>query len=172
MTVLVNNDGVSGPPTTTTELGLDDYRRTIEVDQHGVVHGMRTVIPGMIRAGGGSIINLSSTAGMAATSGNPNIAYVTAKFAVRSMSKAAAIEHAANNIGVNSVHPGAVFTPLTEALLDQAGPEFRASFEGSVPLERLARSEEVSQTVAFLASDESSYTTGSEFIIDGGLLAE
>lgn len=172
ITILVNNAGVSGPPTTTLDIGLDDYHRTIAVDQHGIFHGMRAVIPGMIAAGGGSIVNLSSTAGIAATPGFPNIAYVAAKFAVRGMTKATAIEYATQGIRVNSVHPGAVLTPLTEALLQQAGAEFRASFEASVPANRLARSEEVSQAVVFLASDESSYTTGTELVIDGGLLAQ
>ena len=172
ITVLVNNAGVSGPPSTTTELSVEDYMTTVNVDQHGTFYGMRAVIPGMIAAGGGSIINMSSVAGIAATAGFPNAAYVAAKFAVRGLTKAAAIEFASHNVRVNSVHPGAVLTPLTEALLESYGAEFLKSFEASIPLRRMATPMEVSNTVLFLASDESSYTTGAEFVIDGGLTAQ
>jgi 3alpha(or 20beta)-hydroxysteroid dehydrogenase len=172
VTVLVNNAGVAGPLQKTCELSIDDYLKTINVDQHGTFYGMRAVLPGMIDAGGGSIVNLSSVAGMAATKGFPSAAYVAAKFAVRGLTKAAAIEYATQGIRVNSVHPGAVLTPLTQAALDEYGAEFRAGFEASIPAGRLADPVEVSELVAFLASDASSYTTGAEFVIDGGLLAE
>jgi 3alpha(or 20beta)-hydroxysteroid dehydrogenase len=170
--VLVNNAGVAGPLQRSLELSIHDYLKTISVDQHGTFYGMRAVIPAMIDAGGGSIVNVSSVAGMAATSGFPNAAYVAAKFAVRGLTKAAAIEYAAQNVRINSVHPGAVLTPLTEAALEEYGAEFRASFEASIPMRRLAMPLEVSEAVAFLASDASSYTTGMEYVIDGGLLAE
>ena len=172
ITVLVNNAGVSGRPVSTLELSPEDYHQTINVDQTGTFYGMRAVIPGMIAAGGGSIINISSVAGIAATSGYPNAAYMAAKFAVRGLTKAAAIEYGPQNIRVNSVHPGAVLTAMTNTLLEHAGDEFRKTWVGAVPMRRLARPEEITSTVLFLASNESSYTTGAEHIIDGGLTAQ
>jgi 3alpha(or 20beta)-hydroxysteroid dehydrogenase len=172
ITVLVNNAGVAGPVQKSLELTIDAYLKTIEVDQHGTYYGMRAVIPGMIDSGGGSIVNISSAAGMAASVGFPNIAYVASKFAVRGLTKAAAMEFAPQNIRVNSVHPGAVLTPLTLEAFDAWGEEFRTSYEKAIPMRRLGDPLEISRLVLFLASDDSSYSTGAEFICDGGLLAE
>jgi 3alpha(or 20beta)-hydroxysteroid dehydrogenase len=168
--VLVNNAGVSGNASKTLEVSEAEWARTIDIDLTGTFHGIRAVLPGMLAHGGGSIVNISSAAGMAAAPG-VNIAYVAAKFAVRGMSKQVAIEYATQGIRVNSVHPGAVRTPLTQALVDQLGPEFMEDFYNSVPMHRIAEMSEVSNAVIFLASDESSFITGTELVIDGGLLA-
>jgi 3alpha(or 20beta)-hydroxysteroid dehydrogenase len=125
----------------------------------------------MIDNGGGTIVNISSAAGMAAASG-VNAAYVAAKFGVRGLTKQIAVEYGAQGIRANSVHPGAVRTALTQALVDQLGPEFMEQFYAAVPMKRIAEIDEVVQPVVFLASGESSFINGTEIVIDGGLLAE
>jgi len=169
--VLVNNAGVSGSATKTVDLSEAEWNRTIDIDLTGTFRGIKALLPHMLENRGGSIVNISSAAGMAAAPG-VNIAYVAAKFAVRGMSKQVAIEYAREGIRVNSVHPGAVRTELTQNLVDQLGPEFMEQFYSSVPMHRIAELEEVSNAVAFLASDESSFITGTELVIDGGLLAQ
>lgn len=169
--VLVNNAGVSGSATKTVEMTDAEWNRTIDIDLTGTFRGLKALLPHMLANGGGSIVNISSAAGMAAAPG-VNIAYVAAKFAVRGMSKQVAIEYAQQGIRVNSVHPGAVRTELTQNLVDQLGPEFMEEFYSSVPMHRIAELEEVSNAVMFLASDESSFITGTELVIDGGLLAQ
>lgn len=169
ITVLVNNAGLSGPNVLTADLDDREYLRMVEVDQNGVFYGMRAILPGMIEAGGGSIVNISSAAGMAHLPGTPNVGYTGAKFAVRGMTKATAIEYGPQNIRVNSVHPGAILTPMAENLNDKSVLDAVAE---TIPLRRFARPREVSYLVVFLASDESSYITGSEMVIDGGRLAE
>lgn len=169
VTVLVNNAGLSGPVASTTDVDLETFNRVVAVDQAGVFLGMRAVIPGMIEQGGGSIINVSSAAAMAHLPGTPNVAYTGAKAAVRGMTKATAIEFAPNNVRVNSVHPGAILTPMVKAVLDDSMVE---DFARTLPIRRWAAPREVSYVVAFLASDEASYMTGSEIIVDGGRLAE
>jgi len=169
--VLVNNAGVSGSATKTVDITEAEWARTIDIDLTGTFRGLKALLPHMLENGGGSIVNISSAAGMAAAPG-VNIAYVAAKFAVRGMSKQVAIEYARQGIRVNSVHPGAVRTELTQNLVDQLGPEFMEEFYSSVPMHRIAELEEVSDAVMFLASDESSFITGTELVIDGGLLAQ
>ena len=168
--VLVNNAGVSGSATKTVDISEAEWERTIAIDLTGTFRGMKALLPHMLENGGGSIVNISSAAGMAAAPG-VNIAYVAAKFGVRGMSKQVAIEYAREGIRVNSVHPGAVRTELTQTLVDQLGPEFMEQFYSSVPMHRIAELDEVSNAVLFLASDESSFITGTELVIDGGLLA-
>ncbi|MGH8991443.1 MAG: glucose 1-dehydrogenase [Acidimicrobiia bacterium] len=162
--VLINNAGiVSFAPLLGTT--LEDYRRVIDVNQVGVFLGMRAAAPAM-RAGG-SIINISSIDGLV---GMPFLtAYVASKFAVRGMTKCAAIELAGLGIRVNSIHPGAVDTPMVADMLGAAGA--LDMFLPKIPLGRLAESADVAHLAAFLASDESSYCTGSEFVVDGGLTA-
>ncbi|MGW6954086.1 glucose 1-dehydrogenase [Streptomyces chartreusis] len=167
VTVLVSNAGVAGPFTSTAELAPEIYHRTVDVDEHGVFLGMRAAIPGMVAAGGGSIVNISSTAGFS-HAGTPNVAYTAAKFAVRGMTKAVAVEYASAGIRVNSVHPGGVLTPMVANSLDDAA---RAAVSAGIPLGRLAEPEEISHLVLFLASDEASYVTGAAFVADGGMLA-
>jgi len=162
--ILVNNAGiVIRHPI--EEMSEADYRKVIEVNQIGVFLGMKAAIPSLRRAGGGSIINVSSIAGFV---GRPQtIAYASSKFAVRGMTKVAASELGADNIRANSVHPGPVLTPMF-ANMDQS---VRDSLTDKVPLKRMARPEEVSDLIVFLASDESTYCSGAEFVIDGGMLA-
>jgi NAD(P)-dependent dehydrogenase (short-subunit alcohol dehydrogenase family) len=127
---------------------------------------MREVIPGMLSNGGGSIINLSSIWGTVAVAGAH--AYHATKGAVRNMSKSAAITYAKDNIRVNSLHPGFILTPLTEA----QDPDVNAWVVGQTPMGRAGKPEEIANGAIFLASDEASFVTGSELVIDGGYLAQ
>jgi 3alpha(or 20beta)-hydroxysteroid dehydrogenase len=166
--VLVNNAGILGPIARTQDLSEADYLHVCAINQHSVFLGMHAVLPSMLRAGGGSIVNISSIAGMAANYGFPSLAYVASKFAVRGMTKATAIEYGPHNIRVNSVHPGFIQTPMMVEATDEVGGDALAL----IPLGRIADPDEVSQLVLFLASDESSYITGSEHLIDAGMLAQ
>lgn len=166
--VLVNNAGILGPVADTLALTEDEYLNVCKVNQHSVFLGMRAVIPSMLRAGIGSIVNISSIAGIAANYGFPSAAYVASKFAVRGMSKATAIEYAPKNIRVNSVHPGFIQTPMMVEATDENGGDATTL----IPLGRIASPAEVSNLVLFLASDEASYITGSEYVVDAGMLAQ
>ena len=161
--VLVNNAGITMAKSIlqTTE---EENRRIVEINQVSVFLGMKTVIPAMQKAGGGSIVNISSMNGLVAGA----IGYTDTKFAVRGMTKAAAIECANYGIRVNSVHPGVIATPMVVQEDTKAAVE---AFSKHIPLKRVAEPEEVSNLVLYLASDESSYSTGSEFVIDGGMTA-
>ena len=167
VTILVNNAGVIGPIANTVDIELEDYDCVIAINQHGVMYGMRAVIPGMIAAGGGAIVNISSIAGMLACQGFPNIGYVGSKFAVRGMTKAAAAEFGKHGIRVNSVHPGYIKTPMMVAATDEDG----GGAAEAAMLGRMAEPEEVSKLVLFLASDESSFITAMEHVVDGGMTA-
>ncbi len=164
--VLVNNAGVLAFGKI-AEQSTEEYRRIIEVNQVGVFAGMRAVIPAMRRAGGGSIVNISSVEGLGGTANCA--AYTASKFAVRGMTKTAALELGKYGIRVNSVHPGGIDTAM---LREQAGEEALDYIASLVPgLRRVGQPEEVAATVAFLASDDSSYCTGSELAVDGGATA-
>jgi 3alpha(or 20beta)-hydroxysteroid dehydrogenase len=165
--VLVNNAGIL-KFAALDEMPLEDYMQVINVNQVGVFLGMRTVVPHMKQAGrGGSIVNISSVEGIR---GAPMlIAYAASKFAVHGMSKAAAVELGSSGIRVNSVHPGGIDTPMVRAQ-GLEGADLDKIFRG-IPLGRAGVSEDVAQVVAFLASDESSYCTGAEFVVDGGATA-
>ncbi len=168
ISILVNNAGILGPMAQIVDLTEADYLHVCAVNQHSVFLGMRAVLPSMVRQGKGSIVNISSIAGMAANYGFPSQAYVASKFAVRGMTKAAAIEYGRHNIRVNSVHPGFIQTPMmVEATNEEGGDAL-----GLIPLGRIADPDEVSQLVLFLASDESSYITGAEHLVDAGMLAQ
>ena len=165
--VLVNNAGIIGPVAQTIELDEDDFLRVIAVNMTGVFLGMQAVLPSMVAHGGGSIINVSSISGMLANLGTPNLAYSGSKFAVRGMTKQVAVEYGAHNIRSNSVHPGYVKTPMMVAATDEDGGGAAAA----IPLGRFAEAAEISPLVVFLASDESSFITGMEHVIDGGMTA-
>ncbi len=169
--VLVNNAGIaeSAP---LVEMSLESYRRVTEVNQTGVFLGMRAVIEAMTEAGGGSIVNISSIDGMV---GMHNLtSYVASKWAVRGMTRVAAMELGPRGIRVNSVHPG--FIPTTLGIPDGV-PEAQihglldAHAEKLAPLGRTGTADDIARLVLFLASDESGYSTGSEFVADGGLTA-
>jgi 3alpha(or 20beta)-hydroxysteroid dehydrogenase len=165
--VLVNNAGILGKLAATTELPEVEFLRVCAVNQTGVFLGMQCVLPGMIKAGGGSIVNISSIAGLVAIYGAPNLAYVASKFAVRGMTKQVAVEYGGKNIRVNSVHPGYIKTPMMVAATDEGGGEALTQ----IPLRRMAEPSEVSNLIVFLASDESAFITGTEHVIDGGMTA-
>lgn len=162
--VLVNNAGITMAKSIlqTTE---EEYRRIVDINQVSVFLGMKAIIPSMQKAGGGSIVNISSMNGLVAGA----IGYTDTKFAVRGMTKAAAIECAHYGIRVNSVHPGVIATPMIMQEDTKAAVE---AFAQHIPLKRVAESEEVSNMVLFLASEDSSYSTGSEFVVDGGMTAQ
>jgi 3alpha(or 20beta)-hydroxysteroid dehydrogenase len=164
VTVLVNNAGILHF-STMVETTLADYERVIRVNQIGTFLGMRAVVPGMIAAGGGSIINTSSIEGLAAAP--LLVAYTASKFAIRGMTKVAAMELGGNGIRVNSVHPGMIDTAMLPTAL--GGVRIDLTRIGrKVPLRRVGEAEEIAGLIAFLASDDSSYCTGAEFVADGG----
>jgi len=163
--VLVNNAGILRFAAI-EEQGLEDFRRLLDINLVGVFLGMRTAIPALRRAGGGSIVNLSSTEGLGAS---PFLgAYTASKFAVRGITKVAALELGPDKIRVNSVHPGGIDTPMTREVMDDRGRKYVAN---KVALKRMGSAEDVAAMIAFLASDESSYSTGAEFVVDGGATA-
>lgn len=159
---LVNNAGISAPGVPVVDETLDSFRRVIETNLVGVQLGMQHVVPAMRRAGGGSIVNISSIAGMVGMAASGS--YGAAKWAVRGLSKVAAVELAAERIRVNSVHPGVIFTPMT-------APTGVTLGEGGYPpaaMGRVGEPEELVGAVVYLLSDRASYTTGAELVVDGG----
>ncbi|MFI6028352.1 glucose 1-dehydrogenase [Amycolatopsis magusensis] len=165
--VVVNNAGVLFF-SALEQTKLADYERVIRVNQIGTFLGMRAAVGPLTEAGGGSIVNVSSVEGLA---GMPYLtAYTASKFAIRGMTKVAALELGDRGIRVNSVHPGAVDTQMvTDAL---GGAPVDLAFVGKkVALGRVGSADEIAALVAFLASDDSSYCTGSEFVADGGATA-
>jgi NAD(P)-dependent dehydrogenase (short-subunit alcohol dehydrogenase family) len=163
--VLVNNAGVISAADAVNET-LENWNRVIGINQTGVFLGLKHVVPAMRRAGGGSIINTSSVLGFVAVDGW--IAYTASKGAIKLMSKSAACSYAKDNIRVNSICPGQTLTPM---VLDESDAEGNAAFAAATLLKRGAQPIEIAYGVLFLASDESSYMTGSELVIDGGFLA-
>jgi 3alpha(or 20beta)-hydroxysteroid dehydrogenase len=159
---LVNNAGV-GDGRGIVDLSVSGWDRVLGIDLWGPVVGMRTVAPVMSRGGGGSIVNISSIAGL---TGYDHAAYTASKWALRGVTKTAAAELAEQGIRVNSVHPGAIMTPMVAAMPQEA-------IDGFVRLNanrRIGTPDEVAWAVLHLASDESSFTTGAELVIDGGFV--
>lgn len=160
--ILINNAGI-GFVKLIEDMTEEEYRMEIDINQVSIFLGMKAVLPSMKKTEKGSIVNISSVAGLIALP--QYVAYSGSKFAVRGMTKVAALEFAEYGIRVNSVHPGLIDTPMTQ---DEANAASLAEFAKTIPLGRAAQPEEVTNLVLFLASDDSSYSTGSEFVIDGG----
>ena len=166
--ILVNNAGIfrtEGVEETSGEL----WDQVMEINAKGVFLGTKLAIPEMRKAGGGSIVNISSVAGL--TGGTGSAAYRASKGAVRLFTKSTAIQYAKEDIRANSVHPGIIETPMTAPNL-MANQERRDRSAARHPLGRVGQPEDVAYGVLFLASDESSFMTGSELVIDGGLTAQ
>lgn len=165
--ILVNNAGVflAAP---LTETSLEDFRRVMDINVTGVFLGMRTVAPAMMEQRAGSVINLSSVAGL---TGPPFLtAYAASKWAVRGMSKVAARELAQFGVRVNSLHPGQIDTDMNMRQREKT-PELIDKLIRGIPLQRIGTPQEVAHAIAYLASDESVYVTGSEMVVDGGTTA-
>jgi 3alpha(or 20beta)-hydroxysteroid dehydrogenase len=165
--VLVNNAGVAGY-SPIADMPLEDYMRIVRVNQIGPFLGMKAAIP-LLQRDGGAIVNTSSIAGVQGFAGT--VAYASSKWAVRGMSKVAALELAGLGIRVNSIYPGSVDTPmlypdaLDGALIDMS------DVIATIPMKRMASAEEIASLVLFLSCDDSSYCTGGEFVVDGGVTA-
>lgn len=166
--VLINNAGVFRHAAIAT-MDPAEFRHVIDVNLTGCWLGIHTVVPAMMRAGGGSIVNVSSIEGFVGAAGLS--AYSASKFGIRGITRSAAQELGPAGIRVNSVHPGGVLTPMALAAAETMPAVDSDAFLTSLPIARLAEPVEISRLVAFLASDESSYTTGAEFVADGGLLS-
>lgn len=164
VSVLVNNAGIVAIAPTET-LSEADYRRVVDVNQASVFLGMKTALPSLKRAGGGSIINLSSVCGIVGTP--QTLAYTASKFAVRGMTKAAAIEFAPFRIRVNSIHPGGIRTPMTTPA--PGAEDLSLTVALLQPAARMGEAAEVAAIVLLLASDEAAFATGVEFVVDGGM---
>ncbi len=165
--VLVNNAGISGRGMV-EDTRVEDWERVMDVNAKGVFLGTRYAIPEMQKAGGGSIINISSQLGLVGTD-NSSPQYQASKGAVRIFTKTTAIQYAADHIRANSVHPGPIVTPMTEER--RADPATRELMLSRIPLARYGQPLDVAYGVLYLASDESSFVTGSELVIDGGWTA-
>jgi len=166
--ILVNNAGVFliMPMSMTS---VEEYMRVVRINQVGTFLGMRAVTETMVVQGSGSIVNISSVAGLRGSQGT--VAYTASKFAVRGMTKVAALELAPFGVRVNSVHPGLIDTAMLGQLREAAGGN-EDLVKARVPTGRVAAADEVAQLVLYLASDESGYSTGAEFVVDGGMTAQ
>ena len=162
--ILVNNAGTSGPGRTETST-MADWHRVMDVNLTGALLGMRAAIPAMRGRGGGAIVNVSSIYGMVGAATGP--AYQASKGGLRTLSRSAALEYATQGIRVNSVYPGLVDTPMLAPL----DPEQLAVRLGRTPMARLADPREIAYGIVYLASDEASFVTGAELVIDGGYTA-
>ncbi|MEU4561605.1 glucose 1-dehydrogenase [Actinoplanes sp. NPDC023936] len=166
--VLVNNAGILRHAPV-AEMDPEEFRHVLDVNLVGSWLGIRQVVPVMRAAGGGSIVNISSIEGIAGAAGLA--AYSASKFGVRGLTRSAAQELGPFGIRVNSVHPGGVMTSMALAAAQTMAGVDGSGFLKALPIARFAEPVEISRLVAFLASDDSSYTTGAEFLADGGLLS-
>lgn len=167
ITICVNNAGIADQ-VPFEQLDVERFQRTIDINQVSVLLSYRTVTPSMDKAGHGSIVNISSVSGFKGYAGQ--VAYSGSKFAMRGMTRAGANELVGRNIRVNSIHPGGMNTPMLEHLRAQ-NPQVVAEGEATTPMKRFAETREIAEGVLFFASSRSSYCTGSELVMDGGILA-
>ncbi len=166
--VIVNNAGISARGKV-EDITVEDWDKVMDINAKGVFLGTKAAIPEMRKAGGGSIINISSQLGLVGTD-NSSPQYQASKGAVRLLTKATAIQYASEGIRANSVHPGPIHTTMTEAR--RLDPDTQKLMLSRIPLERYGEPDEVAYGVLYLASDESSFVTGSELVIDGGWTAQ
>lgn len=167
--VVFNNAGVEGEMNKpTAECTIENWHRVIEINLTGVFLGMKYAIPEMLETGGGSIINNASVAGIVGFPGIP--AYCASKGGIIQLTKTAALEYAKQNIRVNVVCPGVIWTPMVERATGGT-EEGRRQFEALEPVGRFGQPEDIARMVLFLASDESAFCTGAPFIVDGGFVA-
>jgi 3alpha(or 20beta)-hydroxysteroid dehydrogenase len=166
--ILINNAGIVIPRVPIPERTVEEWDRVMAINARGVFLGTKHAIPAMRRAGGGSIVNISSVAGIG-QSLHQEPAYAASKGAVRIFTKVTASQHARDGIRCNSVHPGPVDTEMIRAAM--ADPKALERRLERVPMRRMGTVDEVVSAVLYLASDESSYVTGAELVIDGGALA-
>ena len=165
--ILVNNAGIARIARV-EETTAEEWDLVLDINAKGVFLGTKAAIPELRRAGGGSIVNISSIAGLV---GGRTSAYAASKGAVRLLTKSTAIQYAADGIRCNSVHPGVIESPMTRPImLDTADGQAEAAARH--PMGRIGQPEDIAYGVLFLASDESSFMTGSELVIDGGLTAQ
>ena len=171
--VFFNNAGIEGEVSGLTEYSTETFDRVMAVNVRGAWLGLKHVIPEMLKSGGGSIICTSSMAGL---KGTPKLSpYVASKHAVVGMMKSAALEYAAKNIRINTINPAPIATRMIESIESGYAPgaedKIKEKMTAGVPMRRYGQPEEVADLVLFLASDDSSYTTGTCFPIDGGMSA-
>ncbi len=164
--ILVNNAGIFDRAVV-HEQSEEDWDRVMDINGKGVFLGTKAAIPAMRKSGGGSIVNISSVAGLIGSMASTS--YNASKGAVRLLTKSAAVQYAREGIRCNSVHPGPIETPMLDLVYPT--PEARTRRRDAIPMGRLGRMEDVAKGVLFLASDEASYMTGSELVIDGGYTA-
>ncbi len=162
--ILVNNAGIASPKTM-AQMEMAEWNKVMDINLNGCVLGMKYVIPEMQKAGGGSLINISSIGGIVGMAGSSP--YTAAKGALRALSKSAAVEYGKDKIRVNSVHPGIIETPMTADSFNDALPFYKTFTQ----LPYFGQPEDVAYGVLFLASDESRFMTGAELVIDGGWTA-
>ncbi len=165
LTTLINNAGVYWPGGVEEETP-EKWKKMVAINQTGVWLGMKTAVPALRDSGNGAIVNISSLYGLIGSPGS--ISYHATKGAVRIMTKAAALEYVRQGIRVNSIHPGQIDTPILAGLT----PEQNAQIQEATPMGRLGRPEEIACGSLYLCSDEASYTTGIELVIDGGWFAQ
>ncbi|MGV0879858.1 SDR family oxidoreductase [Martelella sp. FLE1502] len=171
--IFFNNAGIEGKVAPLTEQKIEDFDRVMAVNVRGPFLGLQHVLPVMVKQKSGSIINMSSIAGL---KGSPNVApYITSKHAVVGLTRAAAVEAAVANVRVNSVHPSPVNTRMMRSLEDGFSPghgdEVKNQLASTIPLGRYGESADIANLVLFLASDESAFITGAQYPVDGGMAA-
>ncbi|WP_226626537.1 SDR family NAD(P)-dependent oxidoreductase [Alloyangia pacifica] len=164
--LLVSNAGISGASAKAGEYPIDSWKSVIDVNLNGVFYAIRYAVPAMKRAGGGAIVNMASMLGSVGFANAP--AYVAAKHGVVGLTKSAALEHAEDNIRINSIGPGFIKTPLLDANLDG---DTKAFLESQAAQNRMGTPEEVANLTLFLLSDKASFMTGSYHLVDGGYTA-
>lgn len=164
--IILNNAGIVGSLKSVQDESVSSWTRLTSINQQGVFLGLKHGAPAIERSGGGAIVNTCSING---TVGNPGgFSYQASKGAVKMMTRAAAMEYANRGVRINSVSPGLVMTPMAE----EEGEESNREFSEATPMKRAAQPIEVSYAVLFLASDEASYVTGADLLVDGGYTAQ